>query len=134
MPAASTFLRLKEMCRRCRSAAAVNSPTVLLCALLAGAAVARADDLKPPEVLAHGSDERLWVGQISRPSGSSSFQTTIAYRLLGQEDKWHELTRSPIPARVVALGNRGEVLAALLDDGTWLLIYSDGSAVNGGAL
>jgi uncharacterized RDD family membrane protein YckC len=59
-------------------------------------------------------------------------QTTIYFRLVGQDDKWQKLCQ--IPARVDQIASQGSLAAALLGDGSWLLIYSDGTTVTAGPL
>lgn len=88
---------------------------------------------KPADVVAHGDDERFWVARVAPPSATlGSPQTTVYYRLVGQDDNWQLLAQ--IPARVVGLASRGTQPAALLDDGTWMLLYSDGAPFTAGPL
>ena len=100
-----------------------------------GPLAALAADVIPHGVLAHGTDDRFWVGQVSAAPGiPASLHTTIYYRLLGQSGKWQPLTRSPIPARVVSLANQGQLAAAMLEDGQWMLLYPDSSPITAGPL
>jgi len=105
-------------------------PALLFLCLTAAA------DIKPPDVLAHGEhgdDERFWVAQVTQlPNLPKTVQTTVYYRVVGQEDKWQVLAR--IPARVVSLASRGPQAAALLDDGQWMLLFTDSTPYTTGPL
>ena len=86
-----------------------------------------------PQVLAHGDSERLWVAEV-RQAGPApdAIQTILFYRTFGQGDKWQVLAR--LPARAVALAGQGSQAGILLDDATWLLLYTDNTVVTAGAL
>lgn len=94
----------------------------MICLMAAGRLLGA--DLKPPDVLAHGDEERFWVARVTQlPTVPKSSQTTVYYRVVGQDDKWQLLAQ--IPARVVGLASRGSRPAALLEDGTWMLLYAE---------
>jgi uncharacterized RDD family membrane protein YckC len=95
------------------------------------ASLTRAADVTPHSVLAHANDQQFWVARIDH-FPSSSDQTLVYYRLVGQDDKWQKLCM--IPARVEQIAAQGLLGAALLNDGSWLLIYTDGSTVTAGPL
>lgn len=81
-------------------------------------------------LLAHGTDDSFWVGQIlpgTTASGGEE-QTRLCIRSAGGSD-WQHLT--DLPARAVCLSNRGPQLAVLLEGGDWLLISNDGSGTTG---
>jgi uncharacterized RDD family membrane protein YckC len=103
----------------------------ILCFL--GAAHLAGAEIKAPDVLAHGDDEHFWVGQVTPlATVPKSVQTTVYDRVVGQDDKWETLARTP--ARVVELASRGSQPAALLDDGTWMLLYTDSAPFTAGPL
>ena len=114
--------------RICRALPALHFVLCFLCAArLLGA------EIKPPDVLAHGDEEQFWVGQVTPlPTVPKSVQTTVYDRVVGQDDKWEALAR--MPARVVELASRGSQPAALLDDGTWMLLYNDSPPFTAGPL
>lgn len=102
--------------------------------VLALASAARAaEEPKAADVLAHGDSDRFWVAQVS-PLNTvpKSLQTTVYYRLNGQEDNWQVMAR--IPARAVSLASRGAQAAALLDDGQWMLLFTDSTPYTTGPL
>ena len=112
----------------------LNRLVIALCLLWAGQ-IGWAADLMPRQVLTHADGERFWVARIDEaPGASKSYRTTVYYRLLGEDGKWQQLTREPIPARAVALASQNSVCAALLEDGEWMLLYRDGTPMNAGPL
>jgi uncharacterized RDD family membrane protein YckC len=116
------------------AAVVLNRLAIVVCLLVAGR-MASAADVTPHQLLAHGDNGRFWVARIEQTPGlPNSLHTTVYYRLLGQDGKWQQLTREPIPAKVAAMASQNSVAAALLDDGTWMLLYGDGHSVNGGPL
>ena len=90
-----------------------------------------ATDVTPHSVLAHANDQQFWIARLDRIGGSTD-QTIVYYRLVGQDDKWQKLCQ--VPARIEQLASQGPLAAALLGDGSWLLIYSDGNTVTAGPL
>ena len=112
-----------------RLAAAVHRLSALLGLLLILAPTTRAADLMPHNLQAHGDAQNFWIARVDpapagRP-GTALARTTIYARQLGEEAKWQPLTLSPIPARVVTLASQNGLAAALLDDGSWMLLYPD---------
>lgn len=91
---------------------------------------AGATDVTPHSVIAHANDQQFWVGRIDHVV--SLDQTIVYYRLVGQDDKWQKLCQ--VPARIDQIASQGPLAAALLADGSWLLLYSDGSTVTAGPL
>lgn len=86
-----------------------------------------------PEVLAQGDSERLWVAQVRQAGpAADSVQTIVYYRVFGQGDKWQVLAR--LPARAINLAGQESQAGILLDDGTWVLVYTDSTVVTAGAL
>lgn len=83
------------------------------------------------DLLAHGSDEALWVAQIDqtkpglRAEDVPEFLTTLHMR--GADGDWRKLTR--VGKRVTSLANRGSQLAVLQEDGQWFLASEDGVVV-----
>ena len=109
------------------AAVAVYRGALALLLLLAGRA-ALAAEVKPPEVLAEGDSERCWVAHVQQVGSSpNSLQSVVYYRILAQGDKWKEVAR--IPARVIALSTRGAEAGVLLEDGSWMLLYTDGGTI-----
>jgi uncharacterized RDD family membrane protein YckC len=104
---------------------------LLMCLLMAG--VARSAPATQPagqDLLAHGSEDRLWVGYVHVPPypKEATEQTRIAYRI-ATKDQWEFLT--DIGARAVGLANRGTQLAVLLEGGEWVLVSDDGNSAGG---
>ena len=108
---------------------------VLLLLLLPLGGRAASAAMKPADLLAHGDEQWLWVGHVHQiASAPSSLQTTIYFRTIGQEMKWRVLTSPPLQGRVVSLASQGPQAAALLDDGTWMLLYADNGPFTAGPL
>lgn len=114
-----------------RLAAAVHRFSALLGLLLwlTASSSTGAADLIPHNLLAHGDAQNFWVARVDlvpsgRP-GTSLARTTIYARQLGEEGQWKPLTGVPVPARVVSLASQNGLAAALLEDGSWMLFYSD---------
>ncbi|MDB5301052.1 MAG: family rane protein [Phycisphaerales bacterium] len=82
------------------------------------------------DLLAHGTDDHLWVGYVSVPPfpKGATEQTRIAFRV-ANKDEWEFLTN--IGARAIGLANRGTQLAVLLEGGDWVLVSEDGSSASG---
>ncbi|HWE95200.1 MAG TPA: RDD family protein [Tepidisphaeraceae bacterium] len=82
------------------------------------------------DLLAHGSEDRLWAGYVHVPPypKEATEQTRIAYRI-ATKDQWEFLT--DIGARAVGLANRGTQLAVLLEGGEWVLVSDDGTSATG---
>src|SRR5436189_263247 len=98
----------------------------IFCALLflAGAWVPGAAGAgRRQDLVAHGSDDRFWIADVSVGTGADKAQvrTDLYVRSVG-ESRWLPVTREPIESRVVAMAHRGPQLALLLDDGAWLLV------------
>ena len=100
---------------------------LLIIALLP--ALVRADAVPESNVIAHASDDTLWVANVLaapdvKPSGE---KTTIRFRTLNTADQsWHELPTQP--GRVLQIANRGQTAAVLMKSGEWLLLWPDGSS------
>ena len=89
----------------------------------------------PHDLLAHGDSEQFWIARVEQtPKLPNSLGTTIYYRQLGQEGKWQTLTATPLPARVVSLASRNGLAAALIDDGSWVLLNPDSGPFTAGPL
>jgi uncharacterized RDD family membrane protein YckC len=115
------------------AAAVVNRLSLLLSLLLSAGGIAHAADVLQHNVVAQGDSERFWVGQVEQsPTDRKSIHTTVYYRPIGQDNKWQVL--AIIPARIVSLASKGPQPAALLDDGTWMVLYADGGPVTMGPL
>jgi uncharacterized RDD family membrane protein YckC len=96
---------------------------------------ARAADLMPHDLVAHGDASQFWIARVEQTAGPTPVpRTTIYFRQLGQEGKWQPLTATPLPARVVSLASLNGLAAALLDDGSWTLLYSDSGPFTAGPL
>lgn len=96
---------------------------------------AQAADLTPHNLVAHGDADQFWIAKVDQtPNGPNSPQTTIYFRQLGQEGKWQAITATPLPARVVSLASLNGQAAALMDDGSWTLLYTDTNPFTGGPL
>ena len=108
--------------------------TRILCALwlltLLSASICRADAFPESNVIAHASDEMLWVAQVlpapeMKPAGE---RTAIRYRALNAADQsWHELPTID-GVRVVQIANRGQTAVVLTKTGEWRLVWPDGSS------
>ena len=94
-----------------------------------GARIALADAVPESNVVAHASEDTLWVAQVLaapeiKPSGE---KTVIRFRALNSADQaWHELPT--LAGRVVQIADRGQTAAVLMKDGEWLLLWPDGSS------
>lgn len=96
---------------------------------------AQAADLTPHDLVAHGDADQFWIARVEQiANAKNSPQTTIYARQLGQEGKWEGLTALPLPARVVSLASLNGQSAALMDDGSWTLLYADTGPFTGGPL
>lgn len=99
-----------------------------------------AADLTPHDLVAHGDADQFWIARIDdssssgNPGANNSPGTMIYARQLGQEGKWRALTQAPLPARVVSLASLNGQAAALIDDGSWSLLYTDSAPFTGGPL
>src|SRR5262245_59313401 len=83
--------------------------------------------LAASDVVAHASDDTLWVGQVLRPSDGKSVKTAMRFRLLNAADQaWRELPT--VNGRVAQIAHRGQTAAVLLENGEWLLVWAEGSA------
>lgn len=116
-----------------RLAAVVNRFWLILGLLFISRQWVPAAEMIPHDVLAHGDNEHFWVARVEQtPRAQTPLRTTIYYRLLGEEGKWQML--ASIPARVVGLSSLNGSGAALLDDGTWMLLYPDAGPFTAGPL
>jgi uncharacterized RDD family membrane protein YckC len=115
------------------AAAVLTRLYLLLLPLLAMSRITLGADVIQHQVLAHGANELFWIGQVEQtPNFPASLHSTIYSRRLGQEKKWQLLAR--FPARVVSLASQGTLGAALLNDGSWELLYADSNPVTMGTL
>lgn len=71
------------------------------------------------EILAHGSDQMYWIALIE------TAQTRILSRRIGGNSPWKQI--ADLSGKVVSLANRGTQLAALLDNGDWMLLWDGGN-------
>lgn len=124
------------MCIRFRLAAAVaHRLSFFLAALLFFLQLARGADLTPHNIVAHGDADQFWIARIDqRPNVPNSKSSTIFFRKLGQEGKWEPVAGIPLPAGVVSLADLNGQAAALLDDGSWILLYPDATPFTAGPL
>jgi uncharacterized RDD family membrane protein YckC len=82
-------------------------------------------------VVAHASEDTLWISQIvpdtsTKPPGEKS---ALRYRALNVADQsWHELPLLP-GQRIVQLAHRGQTSACLLSSGEWLMVWPEGNSV-----
>ena len=95
-----------------------------LCALLLLAAAWMPDAAaagRRQDLVAHGSEDRFWIGNVSVGTGADNAQvrTDLYVRSVG-ESRW--LPATSVESRVVGMAHRGPQLALLLDDGAWLLV------------
>jgi uncharacterized RDD family membrane protein YckC len=106
-----------------------NLAGLLGCLLALVATVQAAAQSVPQNLLAHGTGEMYWIAQVqSRRSGTKLDEYTIIRgRQVGGDARWPEIGR--VPARVIALANRGAELAVLLESGDWMLLWPGGSAM-----
>ena len=115
------------------AAAVVNRLSLLLALLLSAGGIVHAADVLQHNVIAQGDSERFWVGQVEQsPTDRKTIHTTVYYRPIGQDNKWQVL--AIIPARIVSLASKGPQPAALLDDGSWMALYTEGGPVTMGPL
>jgi uncharacterized RDD family membrane protein YckC len=102
----------------------------LLCLMqFAGIAAAETRNL-----LVHGSAERYWIVRIEQetaggyasPAGATATlrSVVLSRRLTGP---WKQIARLSLP--IVSVAHRGTQLAALLDNGQWMLLWDGGSTV-----
>ena len=96
---------------------------LLLCTSLLLGAVAGRDAAaagRRQDLVAHGSQDRFWIADVSAGAGKDGAQvrTDVYARSVG-ETRWQPVTT--VESRVVSMAHRGPQLALLLDDGTWLL-------------
>ncbi len=88
------------------------------------------DALRADELLAHGTDEMFWVARGVPPeprSRQAAQRTLVRARAVGTDDNW--TTIAQLGSRVISLANRGTELAALLESGSWMLLWSGGSSM-----
>jgi len=84
-------------------------------------------------VLAHADDRQIWLGQVNQYSGiPGALNTAIYYRQIGQDQHWQLLTR--VQARVIEMSSQGSTAGLLMEDGSWSLLYTDGTLVTAGPL
>src|ERR1700692_1723307 len=90
----------------------------------------------PHDLLAHGDSEQFWIARVEQtPKLPNTLRTTIYFRQLGQEGKWQTLTTTPLPARVVvSRSTRNGRAAAMIDDGSWVLLNPDSGPFTAGPL
>jgi uncharacterized RDD family membrane protein YckC len=101
--------------------------------LLAGAVPLRAAEPLRHDVLAQGDGDQFWVARVEQtPNVPNSLHTTIYHRKLGEEGKWQVL--ATVPAQVISLANQDGLAAALLADGSWMLLYADSGPFTAGSL
>jgi uncharacterized RDD family membrane protein YckC len=106
---------------------------LLLAGLVWSGRGALAANVTPHDLIALGENQDFLLARIEQTAGMpSSVHTTIYFRQFGEDDKWQALP--VIPGRVVALASQGSQPAALLDDGTWLLLHADSAAFTAGPL
>jgi uncharacterized RDD family membrane protein YckC len=108
-----------------------SSFVLALLAVLACANLAAADTR---QLLVHGSSDRYWIVRIEQesaggqasPAGASATLRSIvlARRLTGP---WKQIARLSLP--IVSVAHRGTQLAALLDNGQWMLLWDGGNTV-----
>ncbi len=93
---------------------------VCLLPVLPGA-LAVAAPAPAPELIAHGTGDHLWVGQVMRDSTRTppGFLTRLMGRSIGKA--WGTL--GVVDGRVRALTNRGTDLAVLFESGEWVLYW-----------
>lgn len=97
---------------------------VLLVALLCAAA--QAVEPVPASLLAHGSDQMLWIALTTagEQPGEPERKTVLRYREAGGD--WRDL--GVIGAPVIDLASRGDQLLVALENGEWMLVWPGGSA------
>jgi uncharacterized RDD family membrane protein YckC len=108
-------------------AAAIVVPSV------ARAAAGRSGAAKSPiavvtpvrDLLAHGSDEFLWVADVGMSTSSETpgVNTTVRFRTAG-DMRWQ--VAGEIAARPTLLASRGSELLIVLDDGSWKIANESG--------
>src|SRR5688572_6596218 len=103
-----------------RFAPAVCVALAVLSTIASGAAAT------PPNLLAHGSDERQWLVRVDKESPKSDVEVSSIFVRGESEPRWTRL--EPITARVVSLGNKDSQLALLLSSGDWRLTTDNGFA------
>src|SRR5438309_10858 len=98
--------------------------------ILLFAPMTRGEAVPESNVIAHASDDTLWVAQVlaapeAKPAGE---KTAIRFRALNTADQsWHEL-HTLTGVRVVQIANRGQTAAVLTKTGEWMLLWPDGSS------
>jgi uncharacterized RDD family membrane protein YckC len=120
-------------------------PVLLLSMLLVGARVRAAGLNASPvaavsyeSILAHAGDQRLWVARVGTSADAGpahGVHTDILIRGIDQKpgnQDWHAF--ASVPARVTAMASRGSELAVLLEDGSWMRLWSADGAASGLAL
>jgi len=82
-------------------------------------------------VVAHASEDTLWIAQVLPDTQTKppSMKSTMRYRALNVADQsWHELPILPGQV-VVQLANRGQTAAVLINNGEWLMLWTEGNSV-----
>jgi uncharacterized RDD family membrane protein YckC len=89
--------------------------------------IARGEVLPPRDLLALGGEQAYWVVEVApvQREDGTALETRLRMRQLGAAERWRRL--NPMTARAVALAERGTELALLLENGQWLLVWSEGS-------
>lgn len=77
------------------------------------------------ELLVHGTADMYWIAQVGQDQANNK-KTIIRQRHIGGSPNWQLLTQ--INAPVVALANRGNDLAVLLESGDWMMLWPGGSS------
>lgn len=81
-------------------------------------------------VLAHGTDELLWVALIQPGDRESTFKTVISFRSASKPME----ALVTLPVRIVDMANVGAQLAVLQETGDWLLVSQDVPGSSGQSL
>lgn len=98
---------------------------MLIAILLPGGAQAQGKS----DLVAHASDDTLWIAQIHPPQSKDAEEsTTVRYRSTNTADQtWHELPE--FLGRVVQMSHDGQSLVVLMASGEWDLLWPGGDSV-----
>ena len=89
--------------------------------------------LPPADLLSHSGSDHYWISQVlprtastGRPGAVEPLRTAVRSRQASTDRGWQRVI--VVQGRVIDLGHRGDNAAILIDDGSWLLAWPNGSS------
>src|SRR5450432_1188069 len=77
------------------------------------------------DLLAQGSREVYWIARIDKDQ-NNEVETLVQSRHVGADSNWKQI--AAISSRVISLATNDGKLAALMDNGDWMMLWDDGSS------